>query len=738
MHALGEGYEASISPYIETIDKMIPLYSSVRAECITLPSELSASYWRSNLESPVLFCDAVRRILDASDVARTFLEIGPHSALSAPLRQTFQAKDTKSKLVCISTLIRNTVDARYQLMTTAGLLHANGVPVNLEAINGQGVTLSDLPPYPWQHTTRYLHESRLTRKWRFRENPHHELLGDRVMESSDWEPSWRNILRLNDVRWIGDHIIQGNVILPATGYVGLIGEAIRQLYPSQDDYSIRNMILKTPLLLKEADELEILTTLKQIRVSDIADSEWYTFSVMSHDPSDDSWTKHCHGLVRAGFEHEPEFRQIKPYARHMDVDRCHRTFERIGFKYGDSFQGLQSIAFDPTGYRASGTVADMDDQRSRYALHPATMDSVLQIFLLLTAKVQNITKGTIVPRAMGQIYVRGSASQISFEGGVCKTSAGQYLGDVIGVAGDQGIFSVSGLLGFPVSFAQGLESYQPLCSQIRWIPDIEMVAPDALLRRDKDSRKDQLWQDANRLCELCIMEAADHLRNLTAVNDHLSRWRQWVTTEADRLHQRDGLVHLDSKAEASVQSRQETITRILSRYAGSDPDDTEFIVFECVGQIMQNCSRIVLGEISALDVLEAEGRLERYSRWMQSQSDWSHFLTLLGHSNPTIRVLEIGSRTGATTEAVLGYLRSREGVRHYSQYTVTETCETSLTTIQQKLQHQQDIEYALLDISIEPEAQGFDLQSYDLIIASNVGLPNDGPFPCFVEDCSID
>ncbi|GLB14914.1 type I Iterative Polyketide synthase (PKS) [Aspergillus tubingensis] len=467
MHALGEGYEASISPYIETIDKMIPLYSSVRAECITLPSELSASYWRSNLESPVLFCDAVRRILDASDVARTFLEIGPHSALSAPLRQTFQAKDTKSKLVCISTLIRNTVDARYQLMTTAGLLHANGVPVNLEAINGQGVTLSDLPPYPWQHTTRYLHESRLTRKWRFRENPHHELLGDRVMESSDWEPSWRNILRLNDVRWIGDHIIQGNVILPATGYVGLIGEAIRQLYPSQDDYSIRNMILKTPLLLKEADELEILTTLKQIRVSDIADSEWYTFSVMSHDPSDDSWTKHCHGLVRAGFEHEPEFRQIKPYARHMDVDRCHRTFERIGFKYGDSFQGLQSIAFDPTGYRASGTVADMDDQRSRYALHPATMDSVLQIFLLLTAKVQNITKGTIVPRAMGQIYVRGSASQISFEGGVCKTSAGQYLGDVIGVAGDQGIFSVSGLLGFPVSFAQGLESYQPLCSQIR-------------------------------------------------------------------------------------------------------------------------------------------------------------------------------------------------------------------------------------------------------------------------------
>ncbi|GLA68503.1 putative PKS/NRPS-like protein biosynthetic cluster [Aspergillus tubingensis] len=719
MHELGQNYEASISPYIEATDSMLPLYSSVTAACITSPSELNAAYWRSNLQSPVLFTDAVRGVLAASSpAARAFLELGPHSALSAPLRQTFHSEEAKSKLVYISTLIRNAVEARDQLLTTAGFLHANGVSVDLQAINGEGVTLTNLPLYPWQHTTRYLHESRLTRKWRFRDHPHHELLGDRVVESSDWEPSWRNILRLQDVHWIGDHILQGNIVFPAAGYIAMAGEAVRQLDTSQEGYSIRDLILKTPLLLRDSVEIEILTTLKQLRISDIADSEWYTFSIMSHDSTDDSWVKHCHGVVRAGVEHAPKFREIKPYARSVDVDRCYRMFERLGFAYGEIFRGIRSVSLHPTEPRASGTVVDMDDKLSNYPLHPATMDSHLQMFHILTAKDQNSSMGTIIPAVMSEVYVGGSAPQLSFEGGVTKASSGQSLGDIVGTARNKILFSVSGLVGFPLSLTQGFEASQQLCSQIRWMPDIDMVAPNNLLRGDQDVEQDQLWQDANRVCELCIMETYERLKEVTPVNDHLRRWQQWITAEAIRLRQRDDFDQPESETGASMRSRQETISRILSDYANTR--GTQSILFKCIGQIMENCDSIVLGEVSALDVLEVEGRLEEYNEWMQSQCDWTYFLSLFGHSNPTIRVLEIGSGTGASTKAILQHLRSPEGIRHYSQYTVTETSEASLKAVQKTLEHNEGMTYTLLDISVQPETQGFDPQSYDLIIASNL------------------
>ncbi|EHA26223.1 hypothetical protein ASPNIDRAFT_171221, partial [Aspergillus niger ATCC 1015] len=601
-------------------------------------------------------------------------------------------------------------------------LHANGVSVDLEAINGQGLTLSNLPPYPWQHATRYLHESRLTRKWRFRENPHHELLGDRVVQSSDLEPSWRNLLRLEDVPWIADHIVQGNMVFPATGYIAMVGEAVRQLDRSREGYYIRNCILKTPLLLKELDEVEMLTSLKRAQISDVTDSEWYTFAVMSYDGTDDSWIKHCSGLIRAGAEDAPMPCEIKPYPRSMEVDRCYRMFERLGYNYGSSFRGLRSISFHSTEYRASGTVADIDSTSSRYTLHPATMDSLLQPHLILSTKFQNMRSGSIIPAAFGQIYVRGGASQITFGSGMYKTNSGQLLGNVTGIAEAQTVFSVSGLIGFPISLTPGLEMSKPLCSQVRWMPDIEMVGTEALVCRDQESRHNQLWKDANRLCELYIMETSDLLGEVTAVDDHLSKWKQWVTTEASKLRQRDGHVQPDSTEEDSGPSRQETICKIISAYVENDKNDDRSILFECVGQIMANCKRIVLGEVSSLDVLEAEGRLDRYNKWMQSQCNWSQFLSLLGHSNPTTRVLEIGSCTGSATEAVLRYLWSPEGVRQYSQYTVTEECEATLTALQQKFQDQEGLQYALLDISGDLEAQGFNLQSYDLIIASNLHM----------------
>lgn len=44
--------------------------------------------------------------------------------------------------------------------------------------------------------------------WRFRKHREHELLGQRVLESSDIEPAWKDFIKVGDVLWLGDHHVE--------------------------------------------------------------------------------------------------------------------------------------------------------------------------------------------------------------------------------------------------------------------------------------------------------------------------------------------------------------------------------------------------------------------------------------------------------------------------------------------------------------------------------------------------
>ena len=182
-------------------------------------------------------------ILADEGASQVFLEIGPHSALAAPLRQILRIATSSTDSIYISTMTRNTNDVQHQMLHTLRTVHINSGNVDLLPVNGEGNVLKDVPLYPWKHETRFWHESRLTREWRYRKFPHHELLGARVVESSDLEPSWRNLLRLEEVPWICDHVVQGQIVFPAAGYVAMAGEAVQQLSPRPGDYSYCPYIL---------------------------------------------------------------------------------------------------------------------------------------------------------------------------------------------------------------------------------------------------------------------------------------------------------------------------------------------------------------------------------------------------------------------------------------------------------------------------------------------------------------
>ena len=175
---------------------------------------LRASYWRQNLESPVLFHQAVEELVNVAPVD-VLVEVGPHAALKSSLQQISKVTTATSFPEYASTMIRKK-DNVQNLLIMAGNLWSLGYKVDLFAVNdmkggilrstGQKCSfLTDLPRYQWQYNEKLRRESRLAREWRQRTHPRHDILGSRAVGGLRDEATWRNILRLQDVPWLGDH-----------------------------------------------------------------------------------------------------------------------------------------------------------------------------------------------------------------------------------------------------------------------------------------------------------------------------------------------------------------------------------------------------------------------------------------------------------------------------------------------------------------------------------------------------
>jgi acyl transferase domain-containing protein len=216
MQAYGSAYEKSIEEIRSSSDPSIPFFSSVTGEVINSPNNFTASYWRRNLESPVLFNTAIRKIVKADLQNPVFLEIGPHSALAGPLRQILQAEDVP--LTYIPSLQRRK-DNTESIYNTVGNLWVNNIAIDFHALNPVGSVLTDLPCYSWNHSVSYWGEGRMSKEWRERKFLPHETLGIRLAGSSQLEPTWRKMLRLDEVGWVRDHQVGSDIVFPVSVFV---------------------------------------------------------------------------------------------------------------------------------------------------------------------------------------------------------------------------------------------------------------------------------------------------------------------------------------------------------------------------------------------------------------------------------------------------------------------------------------------------------------------------------------
>ncbi|KNG83279.1 putative polyketide synthase [Aspergillus nomiae NRRL 13137] len=732
MKDIGPAYETAILKHTGRGEQMLPMHSSVTGKSILCPQELDAGYWRRNLESSVLFSDAVHCCLESNSSKRlAFVEIGPHSALAAPLQQIFKVSGGQGRCAYISTITRFDNDFRTQLLASVGHIHINGGSVNLPSIVSPGKTLTDLPPYPWQHGQRFWEESRTARDWRLQLAPHHQLLGSRVTDTTDTAPSWKNMLSVEDVPWLSDHVVQEEIIYPGAAYIAMAGSAVLQLHPEFVSYTIRDLLIIEPLLVNERGPTEIITSFQPVEIADNVYSDFYNFSIVSYQGS--SWVKHCGGRVRPGYEIPPRKRPVGPYDLSCTPNEWYEATEACGITYGKSFRGLENITVDPKGGgRASAVVHNSSDlDYHTYSMHPASIDQAFQAIMVgILFNALDGTEYSFVPVSVDRIYITQGGPLMTVGTSVKSHTQSSYYGNPIGLVDDHVVLEIEGAVFGALDNGNRLTSANTnLLTRTEWRPDFDLLPKDSTLTLQPfPANVELIAQALGHLSLLAHVETAKRLEAAVTEVVHLNKWKAQINEEVSSLHQRQrGLFTMlegngvHTKHVLNMTSEQRQVTKDHWIGVLKDSGSTSMLtVFDCMDTVLEKSLELMCGEVSPLEFLMNDNLFEKMYEQSIGWVDCSAFFVHLSHSNPNLRILEIGAGTGSCTKVVLRHLKTQAGIRRYKSYTFTDISPTFTQAAMEKFREQENFEYRILDISEEPIKQGFEPDSYDLIIASNV------------------
>ncbi|KAJ3467283.1 hypothetical protein MRS44_004847 [Fusarium solani] len=410
----------------------VRMFSSVTGAPVE-GSGLGKHYWAENLVSPVNFLGAMESVMElpAEECPDVILELSPVAALRSPALDIRSSIGYRARSTYGSVLRGKGSHEAISLLSAIGQLWAWGCSVSMKKVVSRGSyqvplkCLSDLPPYPWNHTKSYWHESHLGQANRFREFPRQDLIGAPTADAISFEPRWRGFLRISENPWIQDHRVQKTIIYPAAGMVTMALEGIRQLI--KDDkrllgYEITDMRIDRAMIIPStAHGLETALNFKRASpvAADQRHSPCFEFSIYSK-PLDAPWEQHATGLIQARYQqgewkatfgqHQKRYESVKATCGKPIVPRqLYELLDTVGMNYGTLFQNITQIRKGDHGCVSQVRVPDTKSKMPAkfeydHLIHPATLDSMFQTLFA-------IDNEPMVPTYIKSIFVSSDISR---------------------------------------------------------------------------------------------------------------------------------------------------------------------------------------------------------------------------------------------------------------------------------------------------------------------------------------
>ncbi|OJJ70102.1 hypothetical protein ASPBRDRAFT_31978 [Aspergillus brasiliensis CBS 101740] len=522
MKKVSEAYLSAIASVQPSDTATATFFSSVVGE-ICEPTDLGPSYWVQNLTSPVLFANALRKMCGVGNKPNLLVEVGPHSALKGPILDTLKALGTSvaSEVGYAPTVVRK-ADPSKTIIDAAGAVYVRGGTLNINEINfpcsgtATCTVLDDLPRYPWQHDTVFWHQSRISEKHRFRDGQRNDILGTEAFYSNDLEPTWRNIIRLDDIPWLRDHKMQGMIVFPIAGYISMAIEGARtraQRYgtvAAESQFELREVSVGSALVLSDDLDTEITITLRPYTEGTRGTSNaWDEFRICSWN-SKRHWSDHCTGLVRVrpnkkNRKQNPvancveleeialgkKASEVMEAATHdIDIENMYKVLDDVGAGYGLPFQGVENCFSGPRHSRADLFVRDTQslmpkNYEAPVVIHPTLLDALLHLTWPILGKGRMELETLYVPTVIKNLVIDGNIASTGHHfpawctGGSVRGTPEPTKFDLWVTPADSSevLINMQGLVMTPINDS-GCDNKVPqdLCYQLHWKSWTELEA----------------------------------------------------------------------------------------------------------------------------------------------------------------------------------------------------------------------------------------------------------------------
>lgn len=731
-------------------------------------SGFGPEYWVENLVSKVRFSDAILKHVhleqgfdssSAGHAKQIVIEIGPHAALLGPIRQTIEASIEAFEYNYVPVLVRGT-SALTSFLSLAGKLFEYGFRVDFHWINSMCSTKSDLtvvhdlPPYPWDHSHRYWHESRLSKQHRFRGQGPHDLLGTRVASSTSLEPHWRHLVGVESLPWLQEHVIDDLIVFPGAAYICMAIEAARQLFidlqHSEDfEIEIKAVSFSRTLVIPQAPiRVELhLSLVKPLNTHEKHASACREFRISALS-SEGIWNEHCGGLVvvhhlgrsASGSTSDPESKVGHCQAigldsfqagrkTKLDPRNLYRELKSNGNYYGPCFAAVKD-AYMYKDSRLSTQVEIPDVAQSMPAqylrphiIHPTTLDALMHSTLPLYTAHKG--PGSVMLTAIENFRIcstidRSPYKQLHAEASMRSYGPASAKADI--VVFDQQVsakpvirIAALELRGFARKPRAVSALVQPraTCYRVKWETDPDFLSPSIFTSTKSAAaaisprmKVEMLNRAALIYMDRSVVELERRFQEPS--KPHLKRLKDWIERRQivgrNRCHgEVVGTLGDDSLLEQVQHHGVEG--RLLSR-------------------IGMSLTSILIGDIEPLSLMLENDLLYQFYANDSSTRCYAHmsqYLKYLCFKNPRMTILEVGAGTGSATVPTLTALSSAEGVAQMGHYDFTDISAGFFEKARDLLaEWGSSISFKTLDISQDPVSQGFKIHSYDLVVASNI------------------
>jgi hypothetical protein len=542
--------------------------------------------------------------------------------------------------------------------------------------------------------------------------------------------------------------VAGAIVYPAAGILVMAIEGARQLGGSDrqptgyrfTDVSFNKMVVipetkegvETQIRLQKNDELcNHLTTVYDFRLYMYDQGEWAqcsrgSLAVEYQEPDS--------GFSHSVFEDHRETQELcKSEVVHDDF---YSNLRNAGLDYGPLFRIVDNICY---GEENRG-IGEIDTQRtlslsggtpkSLCHIHPAALDCIFQTAFLGISRGGQKEIPTLVPTNIKELWISGGAingdddSVIQVAAHSLQTSSRTHTVNYSSLwRNDATPFLVGDITLTSIGSAKALENKveDPISLyHIEWKPDVNLLTSISkpLAPISDQAEPVPLTEEQISLTEYeCFLAMSEVLGVVDDASPHspeiplhLQKYLEWMRHQTALMQNCESWINFVSAQPKDPESREDLLQKIES--------------FGPEGKVISRLSRVLLqivqSEVDALPILFADETLAEYYRLENPSSEVASsvqkYVDCLAHGNPQLRVLEIGGGTGGMTKRVLDSLGER-----FSEYRFTDISPGFFKAASEKFRREGFV-CKTLNIENSPGEQGFDLESYDLVIASNVSL----------------